>query len=717
MTMSIPFDADFASLTDYARLYRQIGLQVVPAYSPAESKSWKRPLLSSWKEFEDALVPDAQFDRWFGPNGSHSSKTNVGIITGSASGGAFILDVDLQTHVQASQWLLALLDEHNGGRALQCPTQRTGGGGYQYLFRAPEGWTSPTIKTPIGIDIRGQGGFAVLPPSRHESGRNYDWVPGHAPFNIEIPVAPDWLVDAINALAHSYGAGGQSSNITTPTPEYQVSPFGQIVDGREQYMTRLVFAAVLNLYRECPILPSDRELTESARQIFTQYEGRVKSRLIEPGTPNHILLEREGRGITLFTQKWKHITAQWDTKVATVAANPPPEFAPGKPPSIDAETGEIITDDFGSIEDLFDLLDVTAIKNLPDPLWLIDKMIIEQSLVLLYSEPGVGKSFLALCISYHIACGLPAWFERPIQKHGPVIYISSEGTADMKFRLMALEQHYGVVADDHPFFLIPSTMNFMAESDIAKLLRTVQKVVEQTAQKPVLLVLDTLSRVLPGAEENLQKDMSLFIRACDLVRETFQCCVMGVHHTSKGGAMRGSTVLAGAGDTVLSLAREEGESDAILTAKKIKAAKDGWRVLVHLQKVACGDLRGTESLVATLGQAEPPEPEGWPDKAVCNAILVAMNAAWEQGQPWSPYPQTRREGRYAPVHLQRLGVAPDVAEKMLEAWAVRKVISVDVVDVRSKIKGYKVSTGVLRRSAEVDRFEVPQTSATSVEEW
>ena len=52
-------------------------------------------------------------------------------------------------------------------------TQRTGGGGFQYLFRAPPDWSPPTCKTSIGIDVRGEGGFAMLPPSIHETGEHY----------------------------------------------------------------------------------------------------------------------------------------------------------------------------------------------------------------------------------------------------------------------------------------------------------------------------------------------------------------------------------------------------------------------------------------------------------------------------------------------------------------------------------------------------------------
>ena len=83
---------------------------------------------------------------------------------------------------------------------LETVEQRTGGGGLQKLFRAPLGWIAPTNKTSIGVDIRGQGGFAMLAPSLHESGRHYEWLEGCSPDDIEIAFAPDWLLAEVEKL-------------------------------------------------------------------------------------------------------------------------------------------------------------------------------------------------------------------------------------------------------------------------------------------------------------------------------------------------------------------------------------------------------------------------------------------------------------------------------------------------------------------------------------
>ena len=73
-------------------------------------------------------------------------------------------------------------------------TVRTGGGGTHYYWRIPEGVGVPSHNDwrPF-IDIRGQGGQVVAPPSIHaETGVEYEWFVN----NLNLPVEPpQWLLD------------------------------------------------------------------------------------------------------------------------------------------------------------------------------------------------------------------------------------------------------------------------------------------------------------------------------------------------------------------------------------------------------------------------------------------------------------------------------------------------------------------------------------------
>lgn len=669
-------------------MYRQLGIQVVPAKMPKEDKAWKRPVIK-WREYENRITDDETFAGWYGQDGEFRHRENMGIITGAASGNIWVLDIDSHNHPQAMKWLQALIDEWNDGIPLRTATQRTGGGGIQIFFLAPEGWVPPTNKTSKGIDIRGVGGFAMLPPSMHESGVNYAWIKSYEPWACGIMEAPSWITEAVDELLSQFTKVERGER--TDSPSQAIDSFGQIVDGREDYMTRLIWGRVVSLYRECPFDPLDGHKAEM-REAWVLYDSNVKSRLFEPGTPNHILLEREGRGPSLFAQKWEQAINQWHTKVKEAAALPAPEKKLESPQ--EAQQDEDLADPNATImDDVFEILDVMGIKGLPDPEWLIEKIIIARSLGFIYGTPGAGKSFIALGIALCIAARQKQWWGRDIHHTGPVIYISSEGVSDIKFRIRAWEIALGINADELPFFLIHQTINFMKEEDTNKLLRTINKVVQLTGEMPVYVTVDTVSRVLPGADENLQKDMTLFIGACDEVKETFGSTVCGVHHTSRQGNLRGSTVFDGAADFLLSVSREEGHEIGQLHAKKIKAAPDGWTQNFKLRKVDLGDIKGNTSLFAEPTDEEVVEEgkSGWPSKPVCQDILNSMREAWNAGRPWSSHPNSRREGRFAASHMnQNWQIDERTASEMIESWLNNRIIEVSMCDPRTKMRGLRV---------------------------
>jgi len=48
-----------------------------------------------------------------------------------------------------------------------------------------------------GIDLRGDGGFVVAPPSKHQSGRRYAWELGASPDDVPLAPTPGWLLERI----------------------------------------------------------------------------------------------------------------------------------------------------------------------------------------------------------------------------------------------------------------------------------------------------------------------------------------------------------------------------------------------------------------------------------------------------------------------------------------------------------------------------------------
>jgi hypothetical protein len=692
------FDPDFAGPAEWAVMYRGHGLQVIPSYMPDEAGvkgSWKRPRLAEWATLQESLIPEATFERWYGAGGEHAARQNMGLLTGRASSNVFVIDLDDQKGPAAAAWWHAVITEHNNGIDLETWRQNTGGGGRQLLFQARPDWHAPTNRTPIGVDIRGQGGFAVMPSSLHETGKYYTWAPGCAPYEIEIATAPEWLLAEIDKLVAKHGGdkGGSRKAEQTASPGSDFDGFGNRVDGREEYMARLIWAAVIDLWRVCPIKPGEQEQREHADAAYVVYERGVKSRL--EGADKTEALEREGRGPSEFWRKWRSAMKQWDTEIAAEGRKPKPNTTSNPDPDFEAESAKAEenakTDPDGA---LFEYLTIPQIKNMRDPEWLISGLVIEQALGFIYGPPGCLKTFIALSMGLSFAVGMPDWWGRRIQRQGDVVYISSEGQSDLKFRVQAWEQKNKVLADESPFYLIRQTINFMNAEDVGKLLATVQVIATLANADISAVFVDTVSRVLPGADENLQKDMTLFVAACDAVRQRFKATVIGVHHTSRNGNIRGSTVFPGAGDFLIEVNREEGAMHGSIRAAKIKAAEDGWEQFFKVEQIEVGDIGGHKSLVVDATE-EAPKAAAWPDKETCRRILSAANEAWIKKQPWSPYPQTKAQGRYAPsVISASFEIEYGVAEHMIETWLMNGVLSIEPYDSHTKAKGIKVTGSI-----------------------
>lgn len=141
----------------------------------------KAPLTA--KGLHDATADPATVEGWWSQTWP---EANVGVRTGD---GLVVLDVD---------------PGHGGGDSLhelerqhgQLPTTvevLTGGGGRHLYFACGEAIRNSAGKLGQGLDIRGDGGYVVCPPSVHQSGRRYEWsVDGH-PDEVGLAELPGWL--------------------------------------------------------------------------------------------------------------------------------------------------------------------------------------------------------------------------------------------------------------------------------------------------------------------------------------------------------------------------------------------------------------------------------------------------------------------------------------------------------------------------------------------
>src|SRR5262249_29904320 len=131
--------------------------------------------------------------------------SNVGIFTGPVSG---LVGVDVDG--PAGEEELARI---SGGELPVTPEFMTGKGRRLLLPLAAGGGLRTTHRD--GRDGRplsflAKGSMTVMPPSRHKSGRFYQWLPGRSPDDLDFAPTSSWLLDALrpeNGGRRSWSAG------------------------------------------------------------------------------------------------------------------------------------------------------------------------------------------------------------------------------------------------------------------------------------------------------------------------------------------------------------------------------------------------------------------------------------------------------------------------------------------------------------------------------
>ncbi len=138
----------------------------------------KKPLVE-WKLYQSQKATREQLIKWYSkPN------VNIGIITGKISN-LVVIDID---------------PRHDGTdeafTEIKTVKSATGGGGWHYYFQYQEGIQNSAGVKP-GIDIRGDGGYVIAPPSIHNSGKSYDWI--NNPENTSILPLPSFITEWLSS--------------------------------------------------------------------------------------------------------------------------------------------------------------------------------------------------------------------------------------------------------------------------------------------------------------------------------------------------------------------------------------------------------------------------------------------------------------------------------------------------------------------------------------
>ena len=219
----------------------------------------------------------------------------------------------------------------------------------------------------------------------------------------------------------------------------------------------------------------------------------------------------------------------------------------------------------------FPLLGSEELRSLPAMTWLIKGILPSSGIGAFYGESGSGKSFLAIDMAATIAEGR-RWFGHRVVPT-PVVYVCLEGEAGFRTRVLAWEKHNGRPIPD-TFKVILETFKLNDKQDVDDL----ATVLLAKENKGALIILDTLNRATPGADENSSKDMGEIISNAKKLQQLVGGLVLLVAHTGKNKekGIRGHSSLIAALDAAIEVKRAGDQRQWINTK-----AKDGQDGAVH----------------------------------------------------------------------------------------------------------------------------------------
>jgi len=475
------------ALLNAALEYIEDGWSVIPL-NPHD----KRPL-NKWREYQDRVASEEEVVGWFDKH----EEIALGLATGKTSN-VVVIDCDSDSAIEFAK-----------ERGLTSPFSARSGRGPHYYFSHP----GSDVRNQQGlwgcddIDLRGDGGYVVVPPSicksktgqyveyRWDNQPGLDWhddAPRYplSPSVVEKPVG-DELPDLTNIAAGAETA----SSIAALTVERLGRKIGQGEGGgRDNLLIKYAGECVAAGVRGYVLRDALHEFMD---EYFLPNPDIDQSEYVEQKAKSAEEADRRNH----------------------------PERYVERAPKPKVPLRPIFTSDIPRLQTM-----------VGDQQYLIDPWLKAGSIIQLYAYSGAGKSRFIQTVMWHLSMGNTIGgfdIERPAR----VLYLDYElGLESVSSRFRLLQDSYGNPGEEYghwsPAVLAQEEGGVMplGTPDGNKLLQD-----WITSYNPEVVVIDTLRSAWAGLEENDANAWTPVNRLLMAIRNTGRAVVM-IHHANKGGA-------------------------------------------------------------------------------------------------------------------------------------------------------------------------------------
>ncbi len=515
-------------MLNFALNYLKHGFSVIPLRPRG-----KEPLIP-WTEFQKRRASEAEVKSWF----VRWPEANIGIVSGKISGIA-VIDLDGTEGFNSCSAL---------GLVSTCISITGRGKHLWYKLPSVQDIVTNAVRIKPGIDIRGEGGFVVAPPSIHESGRRYRWLRNFPATIVDLPNFP-LKIDGTNAPSATVPI--QHSKEDWISKALKEMKNGNIDD---------------TLFTICSRLRADGYGAGDALVLLKPHADRAGA------TPGHL------------EDKIENVWARYEpNEKRSVGSLPLSNDDPATAPS---ETIE----DFMSEEEPIS--------------WLVPGLIAEKSLGFVVGLPETNKTWMLLDLAIEASVGGKWLGIFPVKLSRVWVVDQERFRGETKRRFKALLAGRGTSAKSLENLRVNSG-NTTFKLDLDHSFAAFRKRLEEF--KPDLVIIDSLA-TFHTKEENNRMEIQKVLERIKSLRNEFGCTFLFIHHENK---MSFQSKEEGKEPSLAEMAGNIALPAAAETVLTVRKRIDGSSLVYHVKSTMAKPHRPFEVRVTDLAGPEAIEVKGY----------------------------------------------------------------------------------------------------------
>ena len=250
-------------------------------------------------------------------------------------------------------------------------------------------------------------------------------------------------------------------------------------------------------------------------------------------------------------------------------------------------------------------------------------------LSMVYGPSNVGKSFFVQDVAWHVSAGQD-WHGNKV-KGGVVLFLALEGGMTTHNRIVALRQQYPEHEAKLAMRALP--VNLLEENADVQLIIDLCEEVKRAHGDIAMIIVDTLSRSMPGGDENSPASSTAVISACDRIRGETDAHLLLVHHSGKNldAKARGHSSLRAAVETEIELSYDEATGLRTALATKQRDLEGGRKFHFKLNVIELGhDADGDPVTTCVIVPASSDDVEKANKKAIKGKNQILFKTCFQQ---------------------------------------------------------------------------------------